>query len=825
MDINKRFGWPVRPVAAPENCISGKNYRFTVLTDRLIRMEYDPMGIFEDRASQSIFYRDMPASVYSVLRRDGVLTIRTGALLLTYQEGKAFSEDSLSIQLLSEPASKWRFGESFETLGGTCKTLDEADGARPIEDGLCSRWGYSVLDDSQTLLLDETGWVAVRRDHTKDVYFFGYGYDYRGCIRDFYRITGAPPMLPAYALGNWWSRYHAYTQEEYLSLMDRFAQENIPFSVGVVDMDWHIVQIPEELQDPEEPGGWTGYTWNEELFPDYRAFLKELHKKNLKTALNLHPADGIRKHEVMYEEMARANGIDPATGKRVKLDLLSKDFMADYFDILHHPYEEEGVDFWWMDWQQGTDYHWIHEPNVPGEYKYPAERMDPLWMLNHLHILDISRNGKRPMFFSRYAGPGSHRYPVGFSGDTTITWESLQFQPYFTATASNIGYGWWSHDIGGHMGGYKDVELLLRWVQLGVFSPINRLHSSRSWWMQKEPWANDFATAECMKTWLRLRHQLFPYIYTMNYRCHKELSPIVQPMYYSHPKCGAAYQVGNQFWFGTELMVAPITTPNDKISHLGMVNVWMPDGQWFDFFSGMHYSGLGGRMMTICRPMTSMPVFAKAGAIIPQANYTDNRLCNSESMEILVFPGADNSFTLYEDAGDGHDFESGAFCQTNMHLNWGDHPRFVIEPACGQLDLIPGKRSWCVQLRGFHKDIRVQVAVDGVPVEADFRFDSKTNSTVVCLLASTESRICMDVTGKTLVHDNCDMLDRCGEIINAAELSYYTKEHLWRVLTEEFPSVHKRLLKLSFDCTDRESRSILKAIKEILTLTQEEYPQ
>ena len=160
-----------------------------------------------------------------------------------------------------------------------------------------------------------------------------------------------------------------------------------------------------------------------------------------------------------------------------------------------------------------------------------------------------------------------------------------------------------------------------------------------------------------------------------------------------------------------------------------------------------------------------------------------------------------------------------------MHLTWGDHPRFVIEPACGQLALIPGKRSWCIQLRGFHKDIRVQVAADGVPVEADFRFDPKTNSTVVCLQASTESRICMDITGKTLVHDNCDMLDRCAEIINAAELAYHTKEHLWRVLTQEFPNVHKQLLKLSFDCTDRENRSIHKALKEMLTLTQEEYPQ
>ena len=99
------------------------------------------------------------------------------------------------------------------------------------------------------------------------------------------------------------------------------------------------------------------------------------------------------------------------------------------------------------------------------------EGLDPLWMLNHFHFLDNARDGKRPMTFSRYAGPGSHRYPVGFSGDTVVTWESLQFQPYFTSTASNIGYGWWSHDIGGHMGGYKDDELEGRWVSAGrIFS-------------------------------------------------------------------------------------------------------------------------------------------------------------------------------------------------------------------------------------------------------------------------------------------------------------------------------------------------------------------
>ena len=144
--------------------------------------------------------------------------------------------------------------------------------------------------------------------------------------------------------------------------------------------------------------------------------------------------------------------------------------------------------------------------------------IDPLWMLNHFHFLDSARDGKRPLTFSRYAGPGSHRYPVGFSGDTLITWASLDFQPYFTATASNIGYGWWSHDIGGHMFGGKDDELATRWVQLGVFSPILRLHSSLSPFNTKEPWRFGPEARAVMTEFLRLRHRLVPYLHTMNHR-------------------------------------------------------------------------------------------------------------------------------------------------------------------------------------------------------------------------------------------------------------------------------------------------------------------
>ena len=491
MKNNGRFVYETRPLALPQNMVFGDKYRFTILTPSLIRMEYNKQGVFENRASQSVFFRDFPENQFSKDSKNGWLTIETDNLILNYKENEVFSYDTLSVKLKIEPASIWKYGEDFEDLKGTTKTLDEAHGAVTLERGICSRNGFSVMDDSHTMLLNDIGWVEVREPNTTDCYFWGYGFQYLDAVKDFYRLTGVPPMLPAYALGNWWSRYHAYTQEEYQDLILRFEKENVPLSVSVVDMDWHVVNIPEEYKNGEGPefeNGWTGYSWNKELFPDYKRFLKFLKDHNLRTSLNLHPAQGVACHEDMYEKMARACGIDPATKERIRLDILSPEFMEKYFDILHHPYEEDGVDFWWMDWQQGQSYWWIHEENKDGKLQDEREVLDPLWMLNHLHIADIKRNGKRPMFFSRYSGPGSQRYPVGFSGDTFITWESLNFQPYFTATSSNVGYSWWSHDIGGYMAGYRDNDLMARWVQLGVFSPINRLHSGDSEYYRKEPW-------------------------------------------------------------------------------------------------------------------------------------------------------------------------------------------------------------------------------------------------------------------------------------------------------------------------------------------------
>ncbi len=585
-------------------------------------------------------------------------------------------------------------------------------------------------------------------------------------------------------------------------------------------MDWHIVNIPEEYKNGEEPlfeSGWTGYSWNKELFPDYKAFLSFLKKHNLKTSLNLHPAQGVACHEDMYEEMACACGIDPETKERVCLDILSKDFMEKYFDILHHPYEEDGVDFWWMDWQQGKSYWWIHEENKNGILKDEREVLNPPWMLNHLHIADIKRNGKRPMFFSRYSGPGSHRYPVGFSGDTYVTWKSLDFQPCFTATASNIGYSWWSHDIGGHLGGYRNDELAVRWLQLGVFSPINRLHSCNNDFIRKEPWCFDKYTEETMKDWLRLRHLLFPYIYTMNYRNHQELEPIVQPMYYDYPKNAAAYEQKNQFMFGSELMVAPITTPNNTITKMGSTKVWLPAGDWFDFFQGTHYSSEKARTLTVTRAIEEYPVFAKAGAIVPMQ--LNHHLEAGNDLQIYIFPGNSNSFALYEDEGDGSAFEKDGYVITKMSLSWKQNAKFKIMAAQGNVNLLPKERNYELIFRGYHRNVEVTVKIDDKKVDVNCTYDEKTHSMRVSITACTSSEVEVLLEGKDLIAPNIDTIEACTRLLQKAQLEHAVKSKVIRYLKDESKTFEEKCRKINSLCAMSEAQQgVVDALLEQLQL-------
>ncbi|WP_313635667.1 TIM-barrel domain-containing protein [Exiguobacterium sp.] len=672
----------MKPQARPDAIIQGDVYRFTVLTSRMIRLEYAADGQFEDRPTQTVFNRDFPVPAYRIVENEEELQIITEHVHLHYTKGP-FAANTLYIDVLgnfSTYYSRYTFGGPLRTLKGTARTLDHADGVIPLEEGIVSRQGYAAIDDSNAFVLTEDHFVEPRRSGTHDIYYFGYGHDYKQALRDFYHLTGPTPMLPRQVLGNWWSRYWRYSEKEYKDLMTRFKTEDIPFSVSVIDMDWHVTDIPERYGS-----GWTGYTWNLDLFPDPRGFLQWLKDDDRMVTLNLHPADGVRGFEEAYEAMAVAMGVDPESDVRIPFDFSDRTFIENYFTKLHHPHEADGVDFWWIDWQQGAN--------------SKMKGLDPLWMLNHYHALDIARDGNRPLIFSRYAGPGSHRYPVGFSGDTIISWASLQFQPYFTATASNIGYGWWSHDIGGHQRGEKDDELSTRWLQYGVFSPIMRLHSTMSIFNGKEPWRYSTDAANVMKKYLRLRHQLVPYIYTMNARNHFDGLPLVSPMYYEHPEDDQAYNVPNQFYFGTELIVAPMVTPMHRKLHMTAAIAWLPEGEWFDFFNGHRYRG--GKQIRLFRYLEDQGVLAKAGAIVPLGRHLEhsNALHNPDDLEVVVFPGASNRFTLFEDDSTGVAHRDGVNVETTFALDWEARELTIAAPT-GHRDLLPENRSITLILRG-----------------------------------------------------------------------------------------------------------------------------
>ncbi len=699
--INNQLLAKTNGVACKENIILSGNVRVTVLTEKMLRVEFSPEGKFTDLPSQTVWYRDFGKVNFTTSESVDILTVKTESVEFNINNHTGNFKSAII-------DGKEKMYNPSHNLKGTTRTLDGTYGPKELDDGIISTDGVSVYDDSKTLLLNDDGTLSLREKGTKDIYVFGFDNDYINWIKDFYKITGRPPLVPRYVLGNWWSRYRAYTQKEYEDLMSEFFRRDIPLTIATVDMDWHWVDIKSKFGKAENKemkwnSGWTGYSWNTELFPDYKGFLQKLHDMGLKVTLNLHPADGVRSFEDMYPQIADAMGIDKATKQAVEFDMTNNDYINAYFDILHHPYEKDGVDFWWIDWQQGT--------------KSKKAGLDPLWLLNHYHYLDTDRDERRPVVLSRYAGIGSHRYPLGFSGDTAINWSVLNFQPYFTANAANCGYTWWSHDIGGHMSGEHDDELYIRWLQMAVFFPILRLHSTSMDFLGKEPWNFSWEAETLGTEFLRLRHKLIPYIYSMNYRTYNDGRALCEPMYYLYPEREEAFECKNEYMFGSELLVCPVTTKLDDKTKTASTKVWLPDGRWTNIFDGKIYKG--GQEVVINSPINTIPVLAKSGAIIPMSADSGNTWECPEHLNICVYRG-NNAVDFYEDDGETANYKNGEFSITKMSVEEVDGTlKFTIKGG-KQLKCIPQQRIYTLDFKDVEEFDEVKVTINGVETPVSY---------------------------------------------------------------------------------------------------------
>ncbi len=705
--VGSAFSTEYNPVANPKAVVRVGQARFTVLTPRVIRLEWQKKAQFEDHATLVFVNRNLPVPNFKKRIRNGWLEISTRALKLRYKVGSGkFRADNLSIAFTVDGAQKiWHPGmKNTGNLGGTTRTLDGYNGGvrmrtgKKIDlgQGLISRDGWVLIDDSSRPIFDQSDWPWVQaRPHPdgQDWYFFGYGLKYKQALADFVQIAGRIPIPPRFAFGIWWSRYWEYTDSELRELVGQFQNHRVPLDVLVVDIDWHIRFLPQwykngKLQRDQagQSYGWTGYTWSKSYFPDPKDFLDWTERESLKVCLNLHPAAGIQPHEAVYPQMARAMGIDPKTKRYVPFDIVNKKFARNYMNLVIHPLEKMGVDFWWLDWQQWST------TQIPG--------VNPTFYLNYVFFSDMEREHRnRPLIFHRYGGLGNHRYQIGFSGDTWITWRSLDFQPYFTITASNVGFGYWSHDIGGHTHGKSEPEMFTRWIQWGALSPIFRTHCTKSPQIERRIWGYPFPYYKAMRRAMLLRHSLIPYIYTAAREAYETGVSLCRPLYYEYPRRQEAYRFKNEYFYGDNLLVEPVTRPLGKDSLFVEQSLWLPPGQWIEWESGTLLRG----DRVIHRPfaLNEIPIYVKAGAIVPQENplnFAQNP--QVDPLILTIFPGDSGSFQLYEDEGNTDAYKTGAFAKTRISFR-REKPgtlEVTIDPPKGKYPGMLTERAYEIRL-------------------------------------------------------------------------------------------------------------------------------
>lgn len=547
----------------------------------------------------------------------------------------------------------------------------------------------------------------------------GYGKAYKQALYDYSLIAGKIPLPPRFVFGYWWSRYWSYSDNELHSLVNNFEKYNIPLDVLVIDMDWHSVvngRLP-----------WTGWTWNKRLFPDPDKSLAWIKSKNLKTTLNLHPADGIAPYESQYKDFAKAINFDTTNHGTIPFEASNKKYMKTLFDVVLHPMEKKGIDFWWLDWQQ-----WPNDKKITS--------LSNTWWLNYTFFSDKERNSeKRPLMYHRWGGLGNHRYQIGFSGDAIISWNSLDFQPYFTNCASNVLYTYWSHDIGGHYFNNDtsriDPEMYVRWMQYGVLSPVLRTHSTKSANIDKEIWNYKGEVYDALTNAVNLRYQLAPYIYTMARKTYDSAIGICRPLYYDYQDQQEAYQYSKQYMFGDNILVAPIGAPMKN--NESTLSVWLPKGNsWYEWNTGTMLKG--GQTVERSFALDEYPMYVKAGSIIPMYHDVKNLDRNPGQVTIGVFPGGDGTGILYEDAGNDKNYAA-EYATTKFESKWkGRTQQVIIYPRKGSYKGVSASRSYLLKLYGAEMPKRITVNGKLIPYtyianDKEWSYEGKTFSVTIPL--------------------------------------------------------------------------------------------
>lgn len=744
-------------VSIKDNIILGKKFRITILTDRLVRLEYSESGNFVDKPSQRVIFRKFPKVNFSVTHSETLMQVIGSVFTIDYVKEHSFigskvtPGNTLKITINGTDHSWYYNHPEAKNYGSINYSLDNFKGRLKLSKGLFSLDGFTFIDDSNTLILDDSGNFVNRDNNGLDFYVFIYNKDFGQCLRDYYQLTGDPMLIPRYALGNWWFKNTAYNNDMLKDLITNFKENDVPLSVLVLGNKTH--------------SNGDFFSFNSSLI-DINNVKSLLNKSNIRLGNVVDPSLEFNKNSPYYSSISSmvgdANSYSFIPMDRNKINVYS-------FSILNALYSN-GVNSSIISYDNKKD-------------------LNTLALLNQYHYaMDGLKSHKRGAVLVRNHGIAIHRNGIVLTGKTNVNWETLNVLPRYNSSASNIGVSYIANPIGGYYNGVENYELYIRYIQFGVFSPILVIASDDGKYYRREPWRWNASEGEIIKKYLKLRNMLIPYLYTEAYTYHKYGSPIIQPLYYKYPKIYDEPMYANEYFFGSSMLVCPITKKKNIVMNRVVQRMFIPEGVWYEFNSGKKY--LGNKYYMSFYRDEDYPVFCKAGSIIPLS--LDNTIDNPVNMEIDVFPGVSGSYNLYEDDGISDNYDSIKSSMIEFNFNYSDSKyEFTIHPT-GSSEFVPSIRNYIIKFRNTNvATISASDGTNSIPVSA---YMEGNDLVVKASNVPSTRNIVITCTAEKLENSSIKVInDDIYSILLDLEINTSLKEKIDEVLFSDLPIKKKRI--------------------------------
>ena len=710
-DLGEQFKFDLNKSTANKECVFvGNKYRITVLTERLVRLEYNENGMFENYPTEVIWYRNLPKPEFTVSETDSTLKIITKYFELFYKKEKKFDggkinpTSNLRINLLNTNKIWYYNHPEARNYGTSPYNLKD----KKFVKGLYSLDGFATIDDSKTSLILENGSFKKRDNAGIDLYVFLYNKDFYYCLSDYFALTGHPPLIPRFALGNWWCKSDFYNEFDIVNIVNEFQKNNVPISIFMLDK-WNKID---------------SYEFNEH-YKDPSSVLKFLNSKNIKPGLVIDDPLEFKSNTKNYDKLKSYLTTDK--NGNIPFNLFDARTVDAYLKLIVHPLN-----------QFGTDLYFINN--------FTKNNEERNFILKHYLFYDKYQNQNvRSLICSYNSLTAPHRYPVLYAGKSLVDWKTLNQIPKFNILASNMGISFLSHDLGGTSDGIEDSELFIRFVQLGVFSPILRLGADAGKYYKREPWKWDLATSMIVNKFLNMRYKLIPYIYTECYKYHKYGKPLIEPLYHRYPFLYDDELYSNEYFFGSNILVSPILNKKDSIMNRVIHKMYIPEGTWYGISTGKKYKG-GKRYVSFYKD-DQYPLFVKAGTIIPMSLNEYNDVGIPKKLEIDIFPGDNNTYSIYEDDGVSNNYQNGDYLITNIEFVYQkDNYKVTILPVSGKAGIAPSTRDYKILFRNTRMPSKVLSYVGNSQVTNNCSFDDDnliveiknvpTNSQFVALIVA-----------------------------------------------------------------------------------------